>query len=155
MSTTLFTIGYQQRSLSEYLDLLSKSEINVLVDVRATAWSRKPGFSKGALARALANVGIEYVHAPFVGNPKHLRAAAKSHEECLEKYEELLVGRADMLEMFERLVAEYLQTRKRVCITCFERHPDDCHRGILANHWRKRGRRRVEHLAPSGAPRLY
>lgn len=152
---TLFTLGYQQRSLIEYLELLQEAEINVLVDVRATAWSHKPGFSKSALARALAHINIEYVHAPFVGNPKHLRTAAKSHQECLEKYEELLVARVDMVDMFEQLVAEYLQNRKRVCITCFERHPDDCHRSILANHWRCRGRRRVKHLASNGASRLY
>ncbi len=43
---TLFTLGYQQRSLDEFVALLLEASIDVLVDVRETAWSHKPGFSK-------------------------------------------------------------------------------------------------------------
>jgi uncharacterized protein (DUF488 family) len=39
-------------------------------------------------------------------------------------------------------------------MTCFERHPEDCHRSILADRWQQRGRRRVQHLATDGCDRL-
>jgi uncharacterized protein (DUF488 family) len=86
MTTTLYTLGYQQRSIDEFVEILDESAINVLVDVRETAWSHKPGFSKSGFATALAARGIEYVHADFAGNPKWLRSNANSHGECLEWY---------------------------------------------------------------------
>src|SRR5205823_6116594 len=73
MPTTLYTLGYQQRSIDEFVEILDESGIDVLVDVRETAWSHKPGFSKSGFASALAARGIEYVHAEFAGNPKWLR----------------------------------------------------------------------------------
>jgi uncharacterized protein (DUF488 family) len=103
MTRTLFTLGYQKRDLEEFIDLLRTASINVLVDVRETPWSHKPGFSKGALSDALAAAGIDYVHAKFAGNPKRLRADAHTHEECLALYrsflaqEEMLVVRFDTL----------------------------------------------------------
>jgi uncharacterized protein (DUF488 family) len=71
----LYTIGYEKRSLAEYLALLREHRIAVLVDVRETPWSHKPGFSKAPLAAALEADGIEYLHAAFAGNPKWLRDA--------------------------------------------------------------------------------
>ena len=86
MKHTLFTLGYQQRTLGEFTAILRRCDIDVLIDVRETAWSHKPGFSKGALERALEAEGIAYVHAAFAGNPKWLRANADSHRECLERH---------------------------------------------------------------------
>lgn len=154
MRHTLFTLGYQQRTIDEFTSILRDSGIDVLVDVRETAWSHKPGFSKGALQRALESNGIEYVHAQFAGNPKWLRANAGSHRECLDWYSWYLGEHDEIVPAFEALVAPYLGKGKRVCVTCFERHADDCHRAILAAEWQERGARRVEHLAIEGCDRL-
>ena len=128
--------------------------IDVLVYVRETAWSHKPGFSKGALQAALAASGIDYIHADFAGNPKWLRANADSHRECLEWYSWYLGEFDEIVPAFERPLAEQLREGKRVCVTCFERHPDDCHRAILAARWRERRARKVKHLATEGFERL-
>ena len=55
----LYTLGYEKRSLGEFVQLLLDSEIDVLIDVREKAWSHKPGFSKTAFSVALANAGIQ------------------------------------------------------------------------------------------------
>lgn len=154
MLATLYTIGYQQRSLEEYIAVLRGAGIDVLVDVRETAWSHKPGFSKSAFARALAGVGIDYVHAKFAGNPKWLRSEAPSHRICLEWYARYVDEHVEIIEAFDRLIEDLLAAGKCVCITCFERHAEDCHRSILAERWQRRGRRRVEHLAIDGCARL-
>ena len=153
-SPTLYTLGYQQRNIEEFVRLLQTAGINVLIDVRETAWSHKKGFSKTGLAQSLASVGIEYVHAKFAGNPKRLRSEAPSHAVCLEWYAALLDEKVEILETFEELVTSLNRAGKRVCITCFERHADDCHRSILADRWKSRGRRRVEHLAVEGCERM-
>lgn len=154
MRTTLLTLGYEKRSIEEFVRLLKQATVDVLLDVRETAWSHKPGFCKSALREHLASAGIEYVHAKFAGNPKTLRTQASSHEECLALYEELVSVDRAILDQFEGLVASFHAQGKQVCITCFERHPADCHRGIIAAKWKKRGKRSVTHLAPEGCNRL-
>ncbi|HVX39628.1 MAG TPA: DUF488 domain-containing protein [Gemmatimonadaceae bacterium] len=151
---TLYTLGYQQRSIDEFIELLQESRIDVLVDVRETPWSHKPGFSKGPLVAALRNANIDYIHAKFAGNPKRLRATAPTHAKCLEWYANHIDAEVGIVDAFETLMEDLLDAGKRVCITCFERHADDCHRSILADRWRRRGRRRVEHLAVNGCERL-
>lgn len=154
MRQTLFTLGYQQRTLDEFVAILREEAIDVLVDVRETAWSHKPGFSKSTFQTALAANGIQYVHANFAGNPKWLRTNASSHRECLDWYAWYLREHDDVVPVFDHLLAGYLREGKRVCLTCFERHADDCHRAILAAEWLKRGRREVRHLANDGCERL-
>ncbi|HET7585174.1 MAG TPA: DUF488 domain-containing protein [Gemmatimonadaceae bacterium] len=154
MPPTLYTLGYEKRSILEFTDLLLQAGIGVLVDVRESAWSHKPGFSKKALDAALRTVGIEYVHASFAGNPRALRQTAPDHAACLDAYRSYVHQNASILERLEELVASYQAMGARVCLTCYERHADDCHRGILAECWGTRGARRVEHLAVEGCLRL-
>jgi uncharacterized protein (DUF488 family) len=142
MPPALFTLGYEKRSLDE------------LIDVRETAWSHKPGFSKSALSAALARTGIDYVHARFAGNPKWLRSAAQDHEQCLVLYSWYLDEHAGIMAQMRDLVRAYLLAGKSVCLTCFERHPDDCHRGILAERLARGTVPPPEHLATEGARRL-
>jgi uncharacterized protein (DUF488 family) len=155
MPDSLFTLGYQQRTITEYITLLREARIQVLVDVRETAWSHKPGFSKSSLQAALEKVGIQYVHASFAGNPKWLRENASSHSECLEWYGWYLDEFDEVLDAFDALIAEILATGTRVALTCFERHADDCHRSVLASRWMaRRTKRVVRHLGNGGCSRL-
>jgi uncharacterized protein (DUF488 family) len=151
---TIFTLGYQQRSIDEFIDILRARQISVLVDVRETAWSHKPGFSKTAFSQALATAGIEYVHARFAGNPKSLRRTAQTHDACLARYAEYIDGSDHIIDAFDQLIRELVAAGKRVCLTCFERHADDCHRSIIADRWKRRGRRTVQHLAVDGCARM-
>jgi uncharacterized protein (DUF488 family) len=151
---TIFTLGYQQRSIDEFIEILRAQKISVLVDVRETAWSHKPGFSKTAFSHALAATGIEYVHARFAGNPKSLRRTAPTHHACLERYAAYIDDSDYIVDAFDHLIKEMVSAGKRVCLTCFERHADDCHRSIIADRWKRRGRRAVQHLAVDGCVRM-
>jgi uncharacterized protein (DUF488 family) len=154
MPEILYTLGYQQRSLEEFLRLLVQARIDVLIDVRETAWSHKPGFSKGSFSVALERAGIEYIHADFAGNPRWLRSNADSHNECLSWYRWYLDEYQEVIEAFDALLASLHAAGKTVCITCFERHAEDCHRSILAERWGQLGSRSVQHLATDGCERL-
>jgi uncharacterized protein (DUF488 family) len=151
---TLLTIGYEKRTIEEYVKLLRKEKVKVLIDVREVAWSHKPGFSKKSLEAAMTDAGIEYQHMPSVGCPKRLRGENASTEKILDRYGKYLDKEPERVREFDRVVAGFTADKKRVCITCFERHPDDCHRSVLAKRWQKLGRGRdVEHIDP-GDPRL-
>src|SRR5215217_187036 len=77
------TIGYEGSTVAGFLAPLRESRIELLVDVRAVAMSRRPGFAKTKLAANLAEAGIEYLHLRGLGTPADGRAAAKGgrHDE--------------------------------------------------------------------------
>ena len=60
------------------LDELEQAGVKLLVDVRAVAASRRPGFSKNQLAAGLDERGISYLHLRGLGTPKDGREAARS-----------------------------------------------------------------------------
>ncbi|HWE79318.1 MAG TPA: DUF488 domain-containing protein, partial [Pseudolabrys sp.] len=75
---SLFTIGYEQAKPAAVLDELRHAKIDTLVDVRAVAASRRPGFSKRQLAASLDDSGIAYRHLQKLGTPAEGRAAARA-----------------------------------------------------------------------------
>src|SRR6478752_9504406 len=79
----LFTIGYEQTPAQSVLDELEQAGVKLLVDVRAVASSRRPGFSKSQLAAGLDERGIAYVHLRGLGTPKSGREAAHSGQYAL------------------------------------------------------------------------
>src|ERR1700737_480784 len=74
----LFTIGYEQTPSKAVLDELEQAGVKLLVDVRAVAASRRPGFSKNQLKAGLDQRGISYLHLRGLGTPKDGREAARS-----------------------------------------------------------------------------
>jgi len=154
MTCTIYTIGYEKRSIDEYVDLLVAAQIAAVVDVRETAWSYKPGFSKTAFEAALAARNIRYVHAKFAGNPKELRRNAATHDACLAAYRKYLGRTPDVIDQLDEVILELHAEGRRIALTCFERHPGDCHRSIVADAWARVKKWRVEHLAGDGCRRL-
>jgi uncharacterized protein (DUF488 family) len=119
--------------------------VEVVLDVRAVAASRKAGFSKNLLRGSLEARGIAYVHDVRLGTPKAGRQAARR-------------GRvSEMAAIFDAHMgtppaqagldaAVVLAVGRRVCLLCFERDAHDCHRGILASLIRARTGQAIRHL---------
>jgi uncharacterized protein (DUF488 family) len=142
----LFTIGYEQTPPKAVLDELEQAGVKLLVDVRAVTSSRRPGFSKNQLAAGLDERGIAYVHLKGLGTPKEGRLAARSG-----KYAEL-----------ERIFARHLKTPQAkeemdelsalvkkagpVCLLCYERSHEHCHRRMIAELIEDRDGVKVQNL---------
>jgi uncharacterized protein (DUF488 family) len=152
----IFTLGYQLRSQDDFVNTLENAGVGAVVDVRQTAWSNRREYAKGRLSSALEAAGITYVHASFAGNPKELRRSAASHDDCLRLYAEYIRERPEIVERFHDLIMELVASAGSVCLVCYERHPEDCHRFLLLESWQEfTGEEAVIlHLEPSGAPRL-
>src|ERR1700716_552580 len=75
---SLFTIGYEQARAPAVIDELKRAGVGLVVDTRAVAASRRPGFSKRQLAAGLDQAGISYLHLQKLGTPKEGRDAARS-----------------------------------------------------------------------------
>lgn len=127
----LYTIGYEGEPQAAVIDRLRAAGVEVLVDVRAVAASRRAGFSKTLLATSLREAGIDYLHLRPLGTPKAGREAAKK-------------GRiSEMREIFAAHMAEpaseaafqqlrVLATEKKTALLCFEADHAGCHRAVLA-----------------------
>src|SRR3954464_13740263 len=74
---TLATLGYEGKTQEEVLGELAAAGVERVLDVRAVAASRRPGFSKTALRNALAEEGIDYLHLRPLGTPAAGREAAR------------------------------------------------------------------------------
>lgn len=126
----LFTVGYEGRTLPQFVRLLGENDIARLVDVRERPSSRKRGFSALPLFDALRKVGITYESNRTLGNPEEIRALWKngSISEGKLQYRKLLrSGRRPQVEL---LLA--LSRAERLCILCFEGDPELCHRAVIA-----------------------
>jgi uncharacterized protein (DUF488 family) len=130
--TTVATVGYQAATVDSFLRALQAAGVELLVDVRAVASSRRPGFSKSSLAANLAAVGIGYVHLRGLGTPAAGRAAARAgrHARMRSIFREHLRTLEAQAELDE--LRELASAGRRVCLLCFEADPQHCHRTLVA-----------------------
>lgn len=142
----LFTIGYEQTPAKAVLDELQRAGVKLLVDVRAIASSRRPGFSKSQLAAGLDERGISYIHLRGLGTPKEGRLAARSGDmKALSKiYHAHLKTPQARGEMDE--LAALVMKAGPVCILCYERDHNVCHRKFIAEIIEDREGVKVEDL---------
>ncbi|MGL5165136.1 MAG: DUF488 family protein [Afipia sp.] len=142
----LFTIGYEQTPPKAVLDELQGAGVKLLVDVRAIASSRRPGFSKTQLAAGLDERGIGYIHLRGLGTPKDGRMAARAGDmKTLSKiYHAHLKTSQARAEMDE--LATLVMKAGPVCILCYERDHNACHRKFIAEIIEKREGAKIENL---------
>ena len=147
MSKTLFTIGYEQAKSAAVIDELTRAGVGLVVDTRAVAASRRPGFSKRQLAAGLDKAGIGYLHLQKLGTPKEGRDAARSGnlKKLFDIYERHL-STPETREQLDELTA-IVKSGRPVCLLCYEREVAHCHRRRIAELVCERTGIRVEHLA--------
>ena len=142
----LFTIGYEQTPARAVLDELEHAGVKLLVDVRAVASSRRPGFSKTQLAAGLDERGISYLHLRGLGTPKDGREAARSGKyDVLQKIYAKHLKTTQAKEELDALSA-LVKKSGPVCILCYERDHSHCHRQWIAEIIEDRDGVRIENL---------
>ena len=144
----IFTIGYEQARPDAVLKSLKDAGVQLLIDTRAVAASRRPGFSKRQLAASLDEIGIAYLHLRKLGTPTEGRQAARAGriEELWRIYNAHLQTH-DAIEAMDELLS-VAGTGRRICLLCFERDPGHCHRSRIAEIVSERTGARVENLFP-------
>ena len=141
----LATIGYERATQPDVIQRLKDAGVEVLIDVRAIAASRRAGFSKTVLGSSLHEAGIAYVHLRELGTPKPGRDAARK-------------GRtAEMRQIFEAHMAEpkaqlqlaqaiEIAKSKKAALLCYEADHAGCHRTIVAERMVEAAGFEVENL---------
>jgi len=147
-SRTVSTIGYESSTMAAFLAALTGAGVKLLVDVRAVASSRRPGFAKTKLAANLADAGIDYLHLRGLGTPSDGRAAARAgrHDEMKAIFREHLAGDAAQADL--ATLADLARGERKLALLCFEHDPAHCHRSLVAAALAERVPVAIEHLMP-------
>ena len=142
------TIGYELATPASLVGALQRAGVDIVVDVRAVASSRKRGFAKTALSHALNQAGIEYLHLRSLGTPTAGRAAARAgrHSEMERIFRTHLLTPAAKAALAD--LAGLVRTGRHACLLCLEANPEQCHRTLVAEALGGLVPVRVEHLRP-------
>lgn len=126
----LFTIGYEDADLDDFLAVLKDAGTTILLDVRELPMSRRKGFSKNALKAALADAGIEYRHEKQLGSPKDMRHRLREdwdYKRFFREFNKHLKKQAALLDLLtEELTGS-------VALMCYEKDHTTCHRDSVVN----------------------
>lgn len=144
----IYSIGHSDHTIEEFLDLLRRHEIAVVVDVRSQPYSRwVPQFNRENMAHDLEAAGVRYV---FMGDSLGGRPADPSfYNADTERpdYERLAHSPA-----YEAGVEHLLKLAavERLAIMCSEGDYRKCHRSKLISPTLLQRGARVFHIRPDG-----
>ena len=134
----IFTIGYGNRNISEFLDLLRKYEIELLVDVRShpntqSEYGDLAKFNRVALNDTLNREGIGYLFprstSRFYSKENLLGGRPRNDPDCYIDGK-LNAERCEERRWYREGIAILKESarEKRVVIMCSELDPERCHR---------------------------
>jgi uncharacterized protein (DUF488 family) len=153
VSPRVFTIGHSTHALTEFVALLSRAGVEMVVDVRRLPHSRhNPQFDREALAGSLPAAGIAYRPMPALGGRRRRPKGAPPspnglwRNESFRNYADYALGEAFRTGLDELcdLVAE-----RPLALMCAEALWWRCHRRIIADHLLARATR-VSHILADG-----
>lgn len=132
----LATIGYETDTQGGMIARLKAAEVELVLDIRAVASSRKAGFSKTLLGNSLKEQGVDYLHLKPLGTPKPGREAARAGR--IGEMHAIFNAHLEEPEAVIALAqATELAKAKRVALLCYEDDPNCCHRRIVADRIRQ------------------
>jgi uncharacterized protein (DUF488 family) len=131
VAADLMTIGYEGLSTSKFFNTLLTYRVQTVVDVRELPLSRKPGFSKNALAAACSEHGIAYQHMAALGCPKPVRRDYKGDGDW-SRYTERYLAYLDSQTLARAQLSDRI-LRERCCLLCFEADYRACHRSLVSD----------------------
>lgn len=130
----IFTIGYGNRDIAEFIALLKKYQIDLLVDIRSQPYSGyNKDFTKHQLSGLLQGAQIDYM---FMGQALGGRP---THEDCYsyspDRKQRLLDHKkCETKDFYKRGISQlktWLARGHRMALMCSELEPERCHRGYV------------------------
>lgn len=142
-NTELFTIGYGQRSMHEFIQTLHQFSITTLIDVRSKPYSRyRPEFCKAPLSDSIVADKIRYL---FMG---HQLGGQPDDPLCLTN------GKVDYAKCREQpafldgiqALKELCKDNERIALMCCESKPETCHRTHLVGEYLHTLKIKLQHI---------
>jgi uncharacterized protein (DUF488 family) len=156
----LYTIGHSTLESEQFITLLMRHGIRTLVDVRHYPASRRlPHFSQEALAQALAEQGIAYVHLRDLGGRRHQIIAGSGNDgwrvAAFRAYADYAAHSPAYLTALAHMEA-LARHSGPTAYMCAEHTHLKCHRRIISDYLLARGWD-VQHIQSNGKlePHVY
>ena len=127
---TLFTIGYEGKSIEAFINLLIINDVRLICDDRKNPLSRKFGFSKNKLSHISETIGIKYLHVPELGIESEKRKLLKTNNDYDALFSEYESNISSFLPYLEDIYSMIL-SHNRVALLCYESDAAMCHRHII------------------------
>jgi len=126
--SSFFTLGHSNHSIEDWLALLVRHGVDVVVDIRSSPYSKyAPHFDKELMQRSLEKAGIRYLYlgAELGGRP--------ANQAYYDAAGHVLYGRLCGDAAFKAAIVrlESGMERYRVALLCGEEDPAHCHRRLL------------------------
>lgn len=127
----IYTIGHTLQSADEFYEMISKYDINCIIDVRSMPYSQHaPQFNKENLNLFLRNHGVLYAHFGTEFGARRndcLSFVKKDGQNCMQVNFELGIKTDNFKSGISRLDNALAQNRT-IALMCTEANPLDCHR---------------------------
>jgi uncharacterized protein (DUF488 family) len=126
----IYTIGYGNRTISDFLDLLRRYEVACLIDTRSIPSSRfRPDYRQKALKEHLESAGFAYLY-------KGDRLGGKRIDADCFVDGKLDLARLYAKETFQEALAEVEEVARKgsgttLALMCAELRPENCHRAWM------------------------
>ena len=121
----IYSIGYSGLSITQFVTILQHSEIDMVVDVRLSPYSRIPYYRKKDLSGILTRADIKYHHLPQWGNQNY-RGTHGHNNTVLSSFEE-------GAKVFDQLRNE----NDKIAVMCMCSTHGACHRSDALSHYQK------------------
>lgn len=146
----LLTLGHSRHSMDFFLELLSGSDLQVLVDVRSVPYSRHVSwFNKQRLEEHLKLSGFKYL---FLGDLIGGRPAGGLSRDRLGRVDYRRLAAAEEFQQGLDRLEKGLAAGWRIALMCAEEDPLACHRHwLIARELELVRRVRVFHLRADGS----
>ena len=133
--TIVATIGFQKKSLAEFVGLLQQAGVEAVIDIRLRNTSQLAGYSKRDDLAFLLEEGfsIAYEHRPELAPSDEILDAYRADKDWAA-YEARFLPL--LAERRAELTGQEILTRyNTVCLLCSESAADRCHRRLVAEYW--------------------
>jgi uncharacterized protein (DUF488 family) len=127
-------VGHSTRSAEAFLEVVSAFDVELVVDVRRFAGSRRlPQFTASALGAALADAGVSYHEIPSLGGRRRADPASPNpgwRHEGFRGYADHMASEEFADGLFDLMM---LASAVRTVIMCAEALWWRCHRRLIAD----------------------
>jgi uncharacterized protein (DUF488 family) len=142
------TIGHSNHDSDHVVGLLERHEIEAIVDVRSSPWSRfAPQFNRETLERTLSRhrIGYVFLGAELGGRP--------DGDDFYDEDGHVLYSEVAETDFFRAGIEQLVEEARgrRVAMMCSEEDPADCHRRLLVTRVLRDSGVQVDHIRGDGS----
>lgn len=145
----IYTIGFTKKTAQKFFELLKRSNIDTVVDVRLNNTSQLAAFAKFPdieyFLREICNT--KYIHDSEFAPTEELLKDYKKNVLSWGLYEEVFADIMNSRKIEDYIANQYKSLEnKNICLLCSEDVAEKCHRRLVAQYFARLFNTSVKHL---------